>query len=380
MHFSQANRIRAVFALHATAAGALYPRLSDIQQALGIDDAALGWTFSGLAVGTLITFFFVSRLTETIGTRAILIITLSLLPVGTALLVAMPSAPALFVAFIFYGVLYGLPNSAMNIEADRIEAATGRRVMNSCHGTWSAAYLGTTLIGTLAEALHLSPLEHLGLLALVVSPVALWITFGLEPAPPRPHSGKTGRHLSFPTLAIVLLVVFSTGPNLLEGGMRNWSVIYMRDSFGAPPWVDTLTLPAFLVAQAIGRLNADRWVMRFGVVPVARVLNAIAFVGGALVLFAPNLEVALLGFLLIGLGVCTTYPLTTSAAARIGNKPASQNVASLTFVNQLVQLASPPLLGWVARDFGIRIVFGLSLPLVVISVWLARRLAPDTSR
>ncbi len=380
IEFTQANRIRAVFALHAFASGALYTRLSDIQQSLHIDDAALGWTFSGLAVGTLITFFFISRLVETVGPRLILLVTMPLLPIGTLLLAAMPTAVALFFAFIAYGVLYGLPNSAMNIEADRIEAQSGRRVMNSCHGVWSAAYVVTTLLGTLAEALHLSPVEHLGLQAIPVAPIALWVTWGLIPAPARAHAGKIGRHLSMPSLAILLLVLFSAGPNLLEGGMRNWSVIYMRDSFGAPAWIDTLTLPTFLVAQAIGRLNADGWVMRYGVVPVARVLTAIAFIGGALVVFAPNLIVALFGFLCIGLGVCTTYPLTTSAAARIGDRPASQNVASLTFVNQLVQLASPPALGWIAHQYGIRNAFSVSLPLVIVSLWLAYRLTAGLRR
>lgn len=378
--FTQANRVRAVFALHAFTAGALYPRVSDIQQALRIDDQTLGLVFSGLAVGTLITFFFISRLIETVGPRIVLLVTMPLLPIGTALLAAMPTAPALFVAFIAYGVLYGLPNSAMNIEADRIEAQSGRRIMNSCHGTWSASYLATTLLGTLAEGLHLSPFEHLGLLAIPVAPIALWVTWGLVPAPARAHAGKALRHLSAPSVAILLLVLFSTGPNLLEGGMRNWSVIYMRDSFAAPAWVDTLTLPAFLVAQALGRLNADGWVTRYGVVPVARVLTAIAFIGGALVVFAPDLWVALFGFLCIGLGVCTTYPLTTSAAARIGDRPASQNVASLTFVNQLVQLASPPGLGWIANSFGIRNVFTITLPLVIVSIWLADRLTARLRR
>ena len=58
--------------------------------------------------------------------------------------------------------------------------------------------------------------------------------------------------------AILLLVAFTIGPNMLEGSLRNWSIIYMRDSFFAPNWVDTLTLPVFLLAQSIGRLNADR--------------------------------------------------------------------------------------------------------------------------
>jgi hypothetical protein len=86
--------------------------------------------------------------------------------------------------------------------------------------------------------------------------------------------------------------------------------------------------------------------------------------------------VALAGFLVIGVGVCTTYPLTTSAAARIGDRPSSQNVASLTFANQLVQFAAPPTLGGLASLLGIRIVFGAALPLLVASLGLARALAP----
>ena len=136
----------------------------------------------------------------------------------------------------------------------------------------------------------------------------------------------------------------------------------------------------FLVAQATGRLNADSWVMRFGVVRVARVLNTMAFIGAALVVFTPNLYVALAGFLCIGIGVCTTYPLTTSAAARIGDRPSSQNVASLTFANQLFQFIAPPALGWIAANFGIRNAFSVALPLVLLSIYLARHLLTREER
>jgi MFS family permease len=220
---------------------------------------------------------------------------------------------------------------------------------------------------------------HLTLLAVPVAPVALWIALGIEPAPPRPHVAQVVRRLALPTLPILLLVMFSVGPNILEGGLRNWSVIYMRESFAAPSWVDTLTLPVFLVAQAIGRLNADRWVMRFGVVPTARALNGLALVGAAAVVLAPDLYVALAGFLLIGVGVCTTYPLTTSAAARLGDRPSSQNVAALTFANQLFQFIAPPTLGWVAVSFGIRHAFTVALPLLTLSIALAWVLANRTA-
>lgn len=379
MGFDRAARIRTIFFLHAVGSGGLYPRLSTMQQALNVDVGTLGLTLAGFTLGTMATFFFVSRLLESFGPKRIIAVCLPLIPIGTALLAAMPNAPAFFVCFAAYGVVYSLPNAAMNIEADRIEAASERRLMNSCHGVWSIGYLIATLCGTLAEGLQMSPLMHLTLLAVPVAPIALWIALGIEPAPPRPHVAQVVRRLALPTLPILLLVMFSVGPNILEGGLRNWSVIYMRESFAAPSWVDTLTLPVFLVAQAIGRLNADRWVMRFGVVPTARVLNGLALVGAAAVVLAPDLYVALAGFLLIGVGVCTTYPLTTSAAARLGDRPSSQNVAALTFANQLFQFIAPPTLGWVAASFGIRHAFTVALPLLALSIALAWVLANRTA-
>jgi MFS family permease len=376
MQLSRAARIRAVFFLHAIGSGGLYSRIAEIQQGLHVDAATLGIVFLGFPLGSMLVFLFGSRVLEAIGTKPILSVCLPGLPIATALLAAMPNAAALFLFFFFYALFYSLPNMAMNIEADRIEAASPRRVMNSCHGVWSVGYLLATLLGTLAEALHVGPLLHMGLLAVPLVPLALAITLGLDPAAPRPHTAQVVRRLSLPTLAVVLLVAFTIGPNLLEGALRNWSVIYMRDTFAAPSWVDTLTLPVFLLAQSVGRLSADSLVTRHGPVRVARGLNVAAFAGCLLVTFAPNLYVALAGFLCIGVGVCASYPLTTSAAAQIGDRPSSQNVAAFTLTVQLIMLASPPLLGWIATNWSLRATFGVILPAILASQWLARYLRP----
>ena len=342
-----------------------------------MDKATLGLAFLGFPVGAILVFLFGSRLVEVLGTKRVLVASLPLVPIGTALLGAMPSALMLGLFFVLYGAVYAVPNITMNIEADRVEAASDRRLMNSSHGVWSIGYLLATLIGTFAEGLGLSPLVHMGLLAIPLVPAALFITLGLDPAPPRTHTAQVVRRLALPTAAIMLLVLFILGPSLLEGALRNWSVIYMRDSFGAPGWVDTLTLPVFLSANAVGRLSADRLVTRFGTVPFARALNLLALLGCLAVVLAPNLVVALVGFLLIGIGVCASYPLTTSAAARIGDRPASQNVASLTFATQLFLLGSPAVLGWVATNWGDRATFAILLPMIVLSQWLARYLVPN---
>jgi len=372
----RAAGIRAVFFIHALATGGFYPRLPQIQATLGVNAETLGLVLLGFPIGAILTFLLASRLIEVLGTRPILIVCLPLLSIATALLGAIPDPALFFTYFMAYGVVFALPNTAMNIEADRVEAADGRRLMNSCHGAWSVGYLLATLLGTLAEAGGLSPFMHLLLLALPLAPATLWLCLGLAPAPARPHTAPVARRVALPTLAILLLVLFTLGPALLEGALRNWSVIYMRDSFDAPSWVDTLSLPVFLVAHAVGRLNADRLVMRFGVVAVARVLTAVALAGTLAVVFAPALWVALLGFVLIGVGVCTAYPMTTSAAAQIGDRPASLNVASLTFATQAILLGSPAALGWVAQHWGIASIFSVLVPTLVLSLWLARVLAP----
>ena len=376
MSLSRANRIRAVFFLHAIASGGIYSRVAAIQHNLGVDEQTLGLAFLGFPIGAILILFFGSRLVEIFGPKRIIAICLPLLPLGMIAVVAMPTAPLFFCAFLLFGFIYALPNTAMNIEADRVEALSGQRVMNSCHGVWSIGQLLATLLGTLAEGAHLTPALHTALLAVPLVPLALWIALGIEPSPPRPHRSTVVRRLALPSLAVLVLVCFAIGPTLLEGALRNWSVIYMRDSFAAPSWVDTLTLPVFLSAHALGRLSADSLVTRFGVVPTARTLTALAFIGCTAVVLAPNLWVALVAFLFVGVGVCTSYPLTASAAARLGDRPSSENVASLSFATQAILLGAPALLGWVATNWGIRNAFTVLLPAVLISIWLARYLSP----
>ena len=163
---------------------------------------------------------------------------------------------------------------------------------------------------------------------------------------------------------------------MVEGGARIWGVIYRRDSFVAPDWVDTLTLPAFIGATVIGRLLADTLIGRFGLVRVARSLGGVALLGLLAVVTAQNLYWALGGFALIGIGVCVSFPLSTSAAARLGDRPSSENVAALTMTTQLILLGSPALLGWLAASYGIRTSFLVILPAVLVAMYLARYLAP----
>lgn len=361
-----------VFYLHALAQGGVFSRIPDMQRGLGLDAAQLGLALLGQPAGAIVSFLVASHVVERLGTRTVILTTI---PLMALILVGIALAPSLFLmwlGFAVFGAVFALSNIAINVEADRVEAALGRRIMNTCHGIWSVGLLTASLIGTVMSGAGVAPAVHF---AVILVPVLIGLAlfaWPMQSAPARPHAAAAkGFRIALPTTMTLLLLGYAVAAALLEGGLRNWSVIFMRDSFSAPEWVDTLTLPAFMTAQSIGRLLADRAVTRWGPVRLARALGLTALCGLLLVVFSPNLIVALIGF-----GVCVAFPLSTSAAARLGDRPASQNVAALTMSQQIVLLGAPALLGWIATVASIRVTFAVMLPPLLLAIYLAKYLAP----
>jgi MFS family permease len=154
---------------------------------------------------------------------------------------------------------------------------------------------------------------------------------------------------------------------VLEGAGADWSAIYMRDVFGAAPFVAGLAVAIGALAQGATRFFADRFVERHQSVAVARVLLGVLAAGTLLVFVAPSAGLALAGFALMGVGTSAIFPLAMSAAAQRTDRAAATNVAALAQFSFVAFLLGPPLLGYVAQAFGIRWSFGVGLPLVALS-------------
>ncbi len=372
--------ILATFFLQAFGASGVFPRMADLQAGLGLTDASFGMLLTAPAVGALMSFLFAPAVLEQTGTRSALILAIALNATAVLLIGAAGSVVLAAAAFWVFGASFSLANVAMNVEADRVEALTGARVMNRCHGLWGLGTLAAAFVGTGASAIAATPLIQFAATLPVVLIGIRIVLIPMQPAPARTLEGKAPkrpRRLVRPTQATMMLVAFGTLASLSEGVVRNWSVIFMRDTFTAPNWLDTLTLPAFLVMLSAGRMLADGWADRLGPRLLARRLIAVAFCGLCLVVLAPNLGTALAGFALIGLGICVVFPLTISAAAQLGDRPAAENVASVTVVNALANLAAPPVIGLVAQYAGIRAAFAMMIPLFVLSLAVANRVLPE---
>ena len=124
---------------------------------------------------------------------------------------------------------------------------------------------------------------------------------------------------------------------------------------------------SFCLFKFIIRFFADGIVTRYGSEFVSRLSIISMCVGLLLVCSTINAYLALMGFALMGGGTAVIFPLAMSAAAQRSDRSAAVNVAALAQISFFTFLVGPPILGFIAENFGIRFSFGICLPLLLVS-------------
>ena len=367
--FSPSHQVFAAFAIYAFAMGNIFPRIGDVQLAMGVDKAALGLGLIGTPLGTLTSITLAAPMLERIGHRMVLMGGIPLIALFLAIAVHAPSPLVLFVLLYPVGFVIGCVEIIVNVEADRTENTLGYRIMNRCHAFWSMGFFSAGFFGAWMASLGFSPQLHLGLV-FPLSIVGVWVALAnFVPATKRiDETVETAPRFSLPSLAIILLFGVSASAMLLEGASMDWSAIYMRDSFAAGPFLAGIAVAAFAISQASSRFFADTFVEKYSPVTFARCLLLISLFGSLITYFSISPIMSLFGFALMGVGTSAIFPLAISAAAQRTDRPAAINVAALVQLAFTMFLLGPPLLGFVAEHWGIRSAYGVGIPLVILSL------------
>jgi MFS family permease len=372
---AQHRRVFASFFLYAFCMGGFFPRLAEIQRTMGVAEGALGLALIGVAAGTLISLSFGAHAIERMGHRRVLLCILPVLPAFYALAAHAATPLQMFVCLFPAGILIGAVEVVVNLEADRVEHQSGRRLMNRSHAFWSIGFFSAAALGALMAWLGVSPQWHLAgvLLLSVLATVLLLGKFEVAPLREADHHHGDVQPPRFatPTAAILVLVVVTLPAMVLEGAGFDWSAIYMRDVFGSSAFLGGVAVATGAAAQALTRYFADGFVERHSPVAVARSLFSVLALGCGCVFFSGVPWLSLAGFALMGVGSSAIFPLAMSAAAQRSDRPSTVNVAALAQTAFVSFLLAPPLLGLVAQQFGIRWSFGIDLPLVLLSLWLS---------
>jgi MFS family permease len=266
------------------------------------------------------------------------------------------SAVTLGLALLVFGAAYGCLNVAMNSVAVDVVAAMRRPVMPGFHAAWSFGGLtGAGLGGLLAP--HLSPVRHLLLIALVGLAFAVIggraLLAHTIPAPDHLTSAEEPRARlgALRTVqAVGLFGVIALCAAYGEGAIGDWGALHLQQNLGAGAGLAATAYAAFALAEACGRLSGITLLERLGRTRVLVLGGLTACAGMLAAALAPVVWLALLGFAATGLGLANLFP---AAMTRAGLLAGSGGVAMASTMGYTGFLLGPPLIGFLAGQFGL---------------------------
>ncbi|MGW1559340.1 MFS transporter [Streptomyces sp. NPDC002144] len=379
------RRGRASLALSFFAQGAtfalLVTRIPAIQDRYGVSDALLPAFLAAVpilaGVGSVTTEQLVKRIRPSVLLRCLQpVVMLALVGVGSG-----DQLAELGIALAAFGLAVGGLDASMNMLGVSLQRSYRRSIMLSFHAAFSlGGIVGASLAWVGAHwhlALWVSYLPVVAVLLPVVLIGSRWYV-DADPVAVLAEERSQGQSVVFKLLLPLCLVM--TFAYIGDSTVSNWSAKYLKDVLGSSEQLSTVPYNVYMVTTLVGRSLGDLGVRRFGAVAVVRLGAVVAAGGFAVVALAPGPWVGMLGFTLLGLGLCVLVPQTFAAAGRLFPGASDAAVARLNVFNYVGFLIGSPLVGALGDAWSYRWAMLVPMVLVLVTLVYARSFAPASDR
>ncbi|MFF3585075.1 MFS transporter [Streptomyces mirabilis] len=393
------RRGRASLAFSFFAQGAtfalLVTRIPAIQDRYGVSDALLPAFLAAVpilaGVGSVTTEQLVKRIRPSRLLRwSQPVVLLALLGVGAG-----DRLVELAVALGAFGLAVGALDASMNMLGVSLQRTYGRSIMLGFHATYSLGGIMGASLAWVGAHWHLSLFVSYLPVVLVLLPAAFvgsrWYvdggaasgleadadTGGNVDAEAGKGQGESGALVFRLLLPLCLVMTFAY---IGDSTVSNWSAKYLQDVLGSSEQLATVPYNVYMVMTLVGRAVGDFGVRRFGAVAVVRLGAVVAALGFAVVAVAPGAWVGMLGFTLLGLGLCVLVPQTFAAAGRLFPGASDAAIARLNIFNYVGFLIGSPLVGALGDAWNYRGAMLVPMVLVLATLGYARSFAPEPDR
>ncbi|MFC7868889.1 MFS transporter [Streptomyces murinus] len=360
----------------------LVTRIPAIQDRYGISDALLPVFLAAVPVLAGVGSVTTEQLVKRVRPSRLLrwsqpVVLLALLAAGAG---GQGQLAAVAVALGVFGLSVGMLDASMNMLGVSLQRSYGRSIMLSFHAAYSlGGIVGASLAWAGAHwqlALWVSYLPVVAVLLPATLVGSRWYVDGDAAAPVAQGSGGGG--VVFKLLLPLCLVM--TFAYIGDSTVSNWSAKYLKDVLGSSEQLATVPYNVYMVTTLVGRALGDFGVRRFGAAAVVRLGALVAAAGFAVVAVAPGAWVGMLGFTLLGLGLCVLVPQTFAAAGRLFPGASDAAVARLNIFNYVGFLVGSPLVGAVGDAWSYRGAMLLPMVLVLVTLVYARSFAMSGGR
>lgn len=341
--------VAVVFFVHGLLFSSWAAHIPHIKAKLGLDNGTLGLALLGVPAGSIGAILLAGYLVPRIGSRRIVQVCL----VGYCAagpFVGIAASPfQLALALFAWGAFQGSLDISMNTQAIAVEKHLERPLMNGMHACWSIGAFAGAGTGALAVAVGMSLTTQLAVLGALAVIGAGWLTLGMLPDSADAPAGPTERRPRRLSPGLLTIAAIAFASFLCEGAAADWSAVYLRDTLESSAAVAGLAYTAFILAMVAVRLLGNRLTARYGAPAMISVLAALATVGFGAALAIATPAAALVGFLLLGLGVGTVVPSMFSAAGELPGIHPGVGVATVSGIAWIGFLCGPPLIGQLAQ-------------------------------
>ncbi|MFI6695236.1 MFS transporter [Streptomyces sp. NPDC050433] len=371
-----------VFALVVT-------RIPAIQDRYGMSDALLPAFLAAVPILAGVGSVLTGKLVARVGPRLVLRWAQPLLLFAFLGVAAGDQLWQLALSLCAFGLSGGALDASMNMLGVRLQRAYGRSIMLGFHAAYSLGGITGASLAWAGAHWDLSLLVSYLPVVVVLLPAVLigsrWCTDAETEKPTASGTGlasgteiSSGSKVAFKALLPLCLIM--TFAYIGDSTVSNWSAKYLQDVLGSSDEMATVPYNAYMVTTLLGRSAGDLGVRRFGPVAVVRFGAVLAAAGYAVIAVAPGAWVGILGFAILGFGLCVVVPQCFAAAGRLFPNASDAAVARLNISNYVGFLIGSPLVGALGDVWSYRGAMLVPMLMMLVTLLYARSFADDGAR
>ncbi|GAA3838176.1 MFS transporter [Sphaerisporangium flaviroseum] len=369
----------AVFFVQGLTFATLLTQVAALQKKHGLSDGELSILLLVVPVIAGVGSVLAGEIAKRFGSRWVLRVAQPLAALAVVLAGLASNVPQLVAANVLFGLCLGAVDAGMNMQAVTVERRYAKPILTGFHALWSAA----AVIG----AVWASAAGGVGLGLPVTFAVAMLAGVVIALIAGRTLCGPEEEHVAtetvasgarFPWRPILPLCLAMAFLYVGDASISNFGSVYMDKIMHSSAAVIPLALGAYQATTFVVRVGGDFAVRRYGPAAIVRIGGALAALGLAGIVTAPNEPLAIVAFGLTGVGLSVVAPQSFSAAGRLDPAGTGVAIARVNMFNYVGFIVGAALVGGIAEAANYQIAFIAPLVLAAAIITLARGFQPRT--
>ena len=268
------------------------------------------------------------------------------------------------------GAISFLNGVSANATVNLMEKKYNTLLMSTCHGMYS---LGGALSGGIAALLFTAHIPSGWQIVAVAFLLIVLIVSNRHHLLANRDVIHSRTAFKLPSLTILGISFICMVSFMAEGCVADWSAIYFKEILLAPKAFISLGYAGFSVAMTVGRLNGDMLISKLGSKNVVVSGSMLAATGFLVVITAPVVIVAILGYIMVGLGCCCIVPVLFRASANIPGVSTVEGYAMVTTGGLIGFLTGPSVIGFISERANLSKGLSLLIVMGLLAAYVAWR-------